>query len=231
MKILQQVELHKVKYFIFSSTAAIFGNPKKVPIEPEDDKEPINPYGETKLTVEKILRDCDQAFGLKYVALRYFNACGADESGRIGEAHKPESHLIPLILQVPLNQRKHISIFGTDYKTDDGTCVRDYVHVTDLASAHIKALEYLQKNDSTSNYFNLGSGKGYSVKEVIDACREVTGHKIPAIESERRPGDPDVLIASSEKAEKILGWERIYKDVKEIVKSAWKWHKLHPNGY
>lgn len=231
MKLLKQVEKHAVKYFIFSSTAAIFGNPKKTPIEPEDEKEPINPYGQTKLHVEHILRDCDKAFGLKYVCLRYFNACGADESSRIGEAHKPESHLIPLILQVPLNQRKQITIFGTDYKTNDGTCVRDYVHVTDLATAHIKSLEYLEKPESSSNQFNLGSGEGYSVKEVIEACRRVTNHSIPAVETERRAGDPDILVAGSQKAEKVLGWTRKYKSLEKIVESAWNWHNTHPNGY
>jgi len=230
LRLLQTMIKYGVKKFIFSSTAAIFGYPEKIPIEWNDKTVPINPYGETKLAVEKLLKWCDEAYGLKFICLRYFNACGAHESGEIGESHEPETHLIPIILQVALGKRKCIKIFGTDYKTRDGTCIRDYVHVTDLANAHILALDYLFK-ENKSDYFNLGSGNGYTVKEIIEACRKVTGHSIPEEIAERRPGDPDVLIASSEKAERILGWKRKYENIEDIVKSAWKWHQLNPNGF
>ncbi|KAJ3272674.1 hypothetical protein HDV01_005310 [Terramyces sp. JEL0728] len=182
--LLQTMQKFKVKYFIFSSTAALFGMPEKMPIEADDRTMPINPYGDTKLAVENILKWCDKAFGLRYVCLRYFNACGADAAGDLGEDHEPESHLIPIVLQVPLGKREQVYIFGDDYNTPDGTCIRDYVHVTDLATAHIKALEYMVKNDASAR-FNLGSGKGYSVKEIIEAARRVTGHPIPAIVKER----------------------------------------------
>lgn len=172
----------------------------------------------------------DIAHGLRYVALRYFNACGADESGEIGEAHSPETHLIPLILQVPNNQRESVSIFGTDYDTKDGTCVRDYIHVTDLADAHILAVKYLA-NGGASDVFNLGNGVGFTVKEVIETARKVTGHPIPAVESPRRGGDPAKLIASSEKAKKVLGWNPVHASLEEIIASAWKWHQAHPEGY
>ncbi|CAG8464034.1 3625_t:CDS:1 [Paraglomus occultum] len=228
--LLQAMNKYNVKYFIFSSTAALFGTPEVIPIADDAPTKPINPYGDTKLTVEGILKWCETAYGTKYVCLRYFNACGAHASGDIGEDHNPETHLIPLVLQVALGRRPAIKIFGDDYKTKDGTCVRDYVHVTDLASAHIKALEYLVR-ENKSNQFNLGSGEGYSVKEVIEAAREVTGHPIPAVIESRRPGDPDVLIASSERAEKILGWEKRYNTVKEIVATAWKYHQKHPSGF
>jgi UDP-glucose 4-epimerase len=230
MKMLQQMQAHGVSNFIFSSTAAIFGNPTKVPIEPEDPTEPINPYGETKLVVEKMLKWFDQAYKIRYICLRYFNACGADESGLIGEAHEPETHLIPIILQVPMGKRKSISVFGEDYKTKDGTCVRDYIHVTDLATAHIQALEHLLKGGQ-SDRFNLGSGQGYTVKEVVDACRKVTGHAIPMEIGPRRPGDPDALIASSTKAEQVLKWNRKYHNIEDIVATAWKWHQANPHGY
>ncbi|CAG8471043.1 11742_t:CDS:1 [Paraglomus brasilianum] len=228
--LLQAMNKYNVKYFIFSSTAALFGTPEVIPIADDAPTKPINPYGDTKLAVEGILKWCEKAYGTKYVCLRYFNACGAHKSGDIGEDHDPETHLIPLVLQVALGRRPAIKIFGDDYKTKDGTCVRDYVHVTDLATAHIKALEYLVR-ENKSNQFNLGSGEGYSVKEVIEAAREVTGHPIPAVIESRRPGDPDVLIASSERAEKILGWEKKYNTVKEIVATAWKYHQKHPSGF
>jgi UDP-glucose 4-epimerase len=224
------MQKHNVPYFIFSSTAAVFGIPEESPIEPSAKKEPINPYGETKLVVERMLRWCSEAYGLKYAVLRYFNACGADEQENIGEDHKPESHLIPIILQVALGQRERVQVFGDDYNTKDGTCTRDYVHVTDLATAHIRALDYLEKGGE-SDLFNLGSGQGYTVLEVLEACRKVTGHEIPATFAERRGGDPDALIASSEKAEKILGWKRKYQDIESIVATAWRWHKNNPNGY
>jgi UDP-glucose 4-epimerase len=173
------MQKYQSKYFVFSSTAAIFGNPEKTPIDANDRQAPINPYGDTKLAVEHILKWCDSAYGIRSVCLRYFNACGAHESGDLGECHEPESHLIPIILQVPAGRRKFVSIFGNDYQTKDGTCIRDYVHVTDLATAHIKALEYMIKNN-ISDHFNLGSGNGFSVIEIIDAARRVTGHPIPA---------------------------------------------------
>ncbi|KAJ3282088.1 hypothetical protein HDU76_008783, partial [Blyttiomyces sp. JEL0837] len=228
--LLQAMQKHGAKYFIFSSTAAVFGFPERSPIMEDDKKAPINPYGDTKLAVETILKWVDNAHGIKYVCLRYFNACGADESGEIGEDHEDETHLIPLILQVPLGKREKIYIFGDDYKTHDGTCIRDYVHVSDIALAHIAAVEYLAKNNQ-SNHFNLGSGKGYTVKEIIDAARKVTGHPIPAEVKSRRPGDPDSLVASSERAETILGWKRKYVKVEDIVATAWKWHNSHPSGY
>ncbi|KAJ3220152.1 hypothetical protein HDU67_005476 [Dinochytrium kinnereticum] len=228
--LLQAMQKHDAKYFIFSSTAALFGYPKKTPIEEEDPTFPINPYGDTKLAIEFALKWVDQAHGIKYVCLRYFNACGADASGEIGEDHQDETHLIPLILQVPLGKREKIFIFGDDYNTHDGTCIRDYVHVTDIARAHIGAIDYLVKTNE-SNRFNLGSGKGYTVKEIVDAARKVTGHPIPAEIKTRRPGDPDALIASSERAEKVLGWTRQYKSVEDIVSSAWRWHQTHPTGY
>ncbi|KAJ3285189.1 hypothetical protein HK104_009607 [Borealophlyctis nickersoniae] len=218
------------QYFIFSSTAALFGMAERVPIHPDDRTIPVNPYGETKLAVEHMLKWCDQAYGIKYVCLRYFNACGADASGEIGEDHSPESHLIPLVLQVPLGRREKIFIFGDDYDTHDGSCVRDYVHVTDLATAHIKSLEYMVK-ENTSNCFNLGSGKGYSVKEIIEAARRVTGHPIPAEIKPRRAGDPATLVASSEKAETVLGWKRQYQSIDDIVRTAWNFHQKHPHGF
>ena len=180
--------------------------------------------------MERMFHWVGQAHGLRYVSLRYFNACGAHKSGQIGEAHNPETHLIPLILQVPLGKRQSVGIFGTDYETRDGTCVRDYIHVTDLAQAHILAMEYLQ-NGGESSIFNLGNGVGFTVKEVIDTAREVTGHPIPAVESPRRAGDPAQLVASSEKARTVLGWKPQYNDLETIIASAWKWHETHPNGY
>ncbi|KAJ3189245.1 hypothetical protein HDU85_002870 [Gaertneriomyces sp. JEL0708] len=228
--LLQAMQKHKAKYFIFSSTAALFGMPERIPIEAEDLTKPINPYGETKLAIEKALHWCDEAFGLKYACLRYFNACGADESGDIGEDHEPESHLIPLVLQVPAGKREKVFIFGDDYPTEDGTCVRDYIHVTDLCVAHIQALDYLVAHNK-SERFNLGCGKGYSVKQIIEAARRVTGHPIPAEVKPRRAGDPATLIASSKKAEDVLGWTRKYQSIDDIVASAWKFHQLRPKGF
>lgn len=215
---------------IFSSTAATYGEPKNIPILESDPTCPTNPYGETKLAMERMFKWTANAHGLRYVSLRYFNACGADESGLIGEAHNPESHLIPLILQVPNKQRETISIYGTDYDTPDGTCIRDYIHVTDLAQAHILAVKYLM-NGGESDIFNLGNGIGYSVREVIEAARKVTGHPIPAVESPRRAGDPARLVASSDKAKSILGWNPVHDSLDEIIASAWNWHKTHPHGY
>lgn len=228
--LLDSMVAHGVDKIVFSSTAATYGEPKRVPIEETDPTEPANPYGETKLSMEKMFKWTGKAHGLTYVSLRYFNACGAHESGDIGEAHNPETHLIPLILQVPLGKREEVQIYGDDYDTPDGTCIRDYIHVMDLAQAHILAVEYLKKGN-VSDIFNLGNGMGFSVKEVIEAAREVTGHPIPAKVAPRRAGDPARLIASSEKAKKVLGWKPQYADLKTIISSAWNWHKSHPNGY
>ena len=219
-----------VDKIVFSSTAATYGEPENIPILESDRTCPTNPYGETKLAMEKMISWAAKAHGLHYVSLRYFNACGAHESGLIGEAHNPESHLIPLVLQVPNGKREFVSIYGSDYDTPDGTCIRDYIHVTDLAKAHILAVNHLI-NGGESNIFNLGNGVGYSVKEVIETARKVTGHPIPAKEEPRRAGDPARLVASGEKAREILGWEPEIKDLADIISSAWKWHKSHPNGY
>ncbi len=228
--LLESMVAHGVKRIVFSSTAAAYGIPETMPILETDRTEPINPYGETKLAMEKMMRWTDQACGLRYVALRYFNACGAHPSGTIGESHHPETHLIPLVLQVPNGQREKISIFGDDYPTRDGTCVRDYIHVTDLAQAHILALDYLM-DGGKSDVFNLGNGVGFTVKEIIDVARKVTGHPIPAEIVPRRAGDPAELIASSDKARKVLGWRPVLDDVETIVRTAWKWHSAHPEGY
>ena len=228
--LLQSMVAHGLDKIVFSSTAATYGEPEKVPILEIDRTEPTNTYGETKLAMEKMFKWTDRAHGLKYVSLRYFNACGAHISGNIGEAHSPETHLIPLILQVPLGQREYISIFGDDYDTSDGTCIRDYIHVTDLAQAHILAVDYLMKGNE-SNIFNLGNGVGFTVKEVIDTARKVTGHEIPARIAERRAGDPARLIASSDKARQVLLWKPEHADLEEIISTAWNWHKNHPNGY
>ena len=228
--LLEAMVKNNVGKIVFSSTAATYGEPENIPILETDRTCPTNPYGETKLAMEKMFKWTAEAHGLRYVSLRYFNACGADESGEIGEAHTPESHLIPLILQVPNGKRETISIYGTDYDTPDGTCIRDYIHVTDLAQAHILAVQYLN-NGGESDIFNLGNGVGYSVREVIETARKVTGHPIPATESSRRAGDPARLVASSEKAKKILGWKPVHDSLEEIIASAWNWHKNHPNGY
>ncbi|MBP1560675.1 MAG: UDP-glucose 4-epimerase GalE [Oscillospiraceae bacterium] len=228
--LLEAMVKNNVDKIVFSSTAATYGEPENIPILETDRTCPTNPYGETKLAMEKMFKWTAEAHGLRYVSLRYFNACGADESGTIGEAHNPESHLIPLILQVPNGKRETISIYGTDYDTPDGTCIRDYIHVTDLAQAHILAVKYLA-NGGKSDIFNLGNGVGYSVREVIETARKVTGHPIPATETSRRAGDPARLVASSEKAKKILGWKPVHDSLEEIISSAWNWHKNHPNGY
>ena len=228
--LLQSMVAHGVDKIVFSSTAATYGEPRQIPIREADTTEPTNCYGQTKLAMEQMMKWVAQAHGLRYVALRYFNACGADAAGDIGEAHDPESHLIPLILQVPGGKREAISVFGEDYDTKDGTCVRDYIHVTDLAQAHILAMEYLAAGGQ-SDVFNLGNGVGFTVKEVIEVARKVTGHPIPANMCDRRAGDPAQLVASSEKARKILGWDPQFADLEIIVASAWKWHSAHPNGY
>lgn len=230
MVLLQAMVAHGVDKIVFSSTAATYGEPERVPILETDRTDPTNCYGETKLAMEHMMRWVSRAHGLKYVALRYFNACGAHPSGAIGEAHTPETHLIPLILQVPNGQREKISIFGDDYPTKDGTCIRDYIHVSDLAQAHILALDHLLQGGE-SDVFNLGNGVGFTVKEVIDVARAVTGHPIPAETCPRRAGDPAQLIASSKKAVEQLGWKPKYNDLNTIIASAWKWHSAHPRGY
>lgn len=228
--LLQSMVAHGIDKIVFSSTAATYGEPDRVPILEDDRTAPTNCYGETKLAMEKMMSWTAQAHGLRYVALRYFNACGAHPSAVIGEAHNPETHLLPLILQVPNGRREKISVFGDDYPTRDGTCVRDYIHVTDLAQAHILALEYLM-NGGKSDVFNLGNGIGFTVREVIDVAREVTAHPIALEVSPRRAGDPAQLVASSEKAQRVLGWKPQYADIKTIIATAWEWHKNHPNGY
>ena len=227
---LESMVAHGIDKIVFSSTAATYGEPEKTPILETDRTGPTNTYGETKLSMEKMFKWVGKAHGLRFVSLRYFNACGAHKSGEIGEAHNPETHLIPLILQVPNGKREAISIFGTDYPTKDGTCVRDYIHVTDLAQAHILAVKYLMEGNE-SDIFNLGNGIGFTVKEVIETAKEVTQKPIKAVEEGRRAGDPAVLIASSEKAKKVLGWKPEHADLHEIIESAWKWHSTHPEGY
>ena len=224
LNLLQAMVENGVKRIVFSSSCATFGIPDKLPIDENTPQHPINPYGESKLMFEKILRWFDQIHGLTFVTLRYFNVAGA--SAKLGETHRPETHLIPRILQVALGQLSHAEIFGTDFETPDGTCIRDYVHVLDLASAHILALSS-QKSDS----FNLGTGGGTSVKEILDACRKVSGHPIPAIEKPRPAGDPPRLVASSDKAKRELHWDPQFADIETIVQSAWNWHAAHPNGY
>ncbi len=227
---LESMVAHGLDKIVFSSTAATYGETKSIPIKETDTTEPTNTYGETKLSMEKMFKWTGKAHGLRYVSLRYFNACGAHASGQIGEDHSPETHLIPLILQVPGGKRASISIFGDDYPTKDGTCVRDYIHVTDLAQAHILAVRYLM-DGGESDIFNLGNGVGFTVNEVVQAARNVTGSPIPAVMEGRRAGDPGTLIASSEKAKKILGWKPQYADLEQIIGSAWKWHSTHPDGY
>ncbi|MFZ8764324.1 UDP-glucose 4-epimerase GalE [Enterococcus diestrammenae] len=228
--LLEVMHAHDVKHIVFSSTAATYGEPEVVPIAEDMPTNPKNPYGESKLMMEKMMKWCDNAYGMKYVALRYFNVAGAKADASIGEDHDPETHLVPIILQVALGQRQALKIFGDDYDTPDGTCIRDYVQVEDLIAAHILALEYL-KAGNDSNVFNLGSNNGYSVKEMLDAAREATGKEIPAEIAPRRAGDPAKLVAASEKAKTVLGWEPAYTDIKEIIRTAWNWHASHPNGY
>jgi UDP-glucose 4-epimerase len=228
--LLEKMKTSGVKKIVFSSTAATYGEPESVPIQESDLTNPTNTYGETKLAMEKMMKWFDIAHGIKFVALRYFNAAGAHENGKIGEDHLPETHLVPLILQVPLGQREHIAIYGDDYPTPDGTCIRDYLHVSDLADAHILALDMLFKGGE-SNVYNLGSGKGYSVKDMIEVARKVTGHPIPAKVQARRSGDPAVLIASSDKIKQQLGWNPSRDSLEAIIQTAWNWHKQHPTGY
>ena len=227
LNLLECMLQHGPRRLVFSSTAALYGNPERTPIEEEAALRPTNAYGESKLLVERMLDWFHQIHGLRYASLRYFNAAGG--AGELGEDHRPESHLIPLILQVALGKREKISIYGTDYDTPDGTCVRDYIHVLDLASAHALALEALAERDRL--IYNLGNGRGFSVRQVVQVARKVTGHAIPAEDAPRRPGDPAVLVASSEKIRRELGWQPKYPQLEQIVSSAWKWRREHPNGY
>ncbi|MGT2743197.1 UDP-glucose 4-epimerase GalE [Streptococcus plurextorum] len=219
-----------VKHIVFSSTAATYGIPEQIPILETTPQRPINPYGESKLMMETIMKWSDQAYGITFVALRYFNVAGAKPDGSIGEDHGPETHLLPIILQVAQGEREKIMIFGDDYDTPDGTNVRDYVHPFDLADAHTLAVAYL-RNGGASTAFNLGSSTGFSNLEILEAARKVTGKEIPAELADRRPGDPDTLIASSEKARAVLGWKPQFDNIEKIIETAWAWHSNHPNGY
>lgn len=219
-----------VKYIVFSSTAAVYGEPERVPIPEDHPKNPTNPYGFSKLTFEGMLRFYEGAYGLRYISLRYFNAAGADPEAEIGEDHDPETHLIPIVLKTALGVREHIQLYGTDYPTPDGTCIRDYIHVADLSQAHLLALEALA-GGKESTIYNLGNGQGYSNKEVIETARRVTGKEIKVIDAPRRPGDPAVLVASSAKIQAELGWKPKYPELDRIIATAWRWHQRHPNGY
>ena len=229
INLLDALSAASVKRMVFSSSCAVYGVPEELPITEDLPKNPINPYGATKLTMEWLLRDSATAWGLGSVALRYFNAAGASTDGTIGEDHKPEIHLIPLVLQVALGQREAINVFGTDYPTPDGTCIRDYIHVEDLAEAHLLAIEGLTEGEAEA--FNVGTGQGQSVLELIAAARRVTGHPIPAKPIERRPGDPPALYASSDKLRQRYGWKPRYTEIEETVATAWRWHQAHPDGY
>ncbi|WP_125761279.1 UDP-glucose 4-epimerase GalE [Companilactobacillus hulinensis] len=230
ISLLEVMKDFDVKHIIFSSTAATYGEPKHIPIKETDPTVPTNPYGESKLAMEKIMHWSDVAYGIKFVALRYFNVAGAKSDGTIGEDHNPETHLIPVVLQAAAGQRDKLTIFGDDYDTEDGTNVRDYVHVEDLAEAHRLAMEYLRAGNN-SNIFNLGSSNGFSNKEILEAAREVTGKEIPAEIGPRRPGDPSTLIADSSKAREVLGWKPQFDDVQTVIKDAWNFKTKHMNGY
>lgn len=228
--LLETMVAFDVPYIVFSSTAATYGEPEKVPITEDMPTNPTNTYGETKLAMEKMMKWCETAYGIRFVSLRYFNVAGARQTGEIGEDHNPETHLIPVVLETALEKREKIVIFGDDYPTADGTCIRDYIHVEDLIDAHILAFDYL-KDGGKSDIFNLGSSQGFSVKEIVDMARKVTGKEIPAEIGPRRPGDPSVLIASSEKAKKVLGWNPVRTNIEQIITDAWNWHRNHPDGY
>ncbi len=228
--LLEALVAHGIHRVVFSSTAATYGEPVNIPILESDQTKPTNCYGETKLSMEKMFHWTGVAHDLKYVSLRYFNACGAHKSGKIGEAHNPESHLIPIVLQVANGTREAIQVFGHDYDTVDGTCIRDYIHVTDLAKAHILAVQYLMEGHE-SDIFNLGNGVGFTVNQVIEEAKKVTGREIKVIQAERRAGDPAVLVASNEKARRILGWNPEFTDLSAIIETAWRWHSTHPNGF
>lgn len=225
LNLLDTMVRHGVRYFVFSSTAAIFGEPEYLPISPFHPKAPLNPYGRSKWMIEMVLEDYERAYGLKSVCLRYFNAAGADPSGALGERHEPETHLIPLVLQALSGKRDSISVFGRDYDTPDGTCIRDYIHVADLCVAHSLALERLMKT-GVSSLYNLGNGQGFSVQEVIEAAQRVTGHRVKVIDRPRRPGDPARLVADPRLAQKELGWRPAYPDLETIIRHAWVWESL-----
>jgi UDP-glucose-4-epimerase GalE len=229
LNLLDLCRRHGVNRFVFSSTCATYGVPEKVPMTEETPQRPINPYGQSKLAVERALADYAAAYGQGYAALRYFNAAGAAADGAIGEDHHPESHLIPLVLQVALGQRPHIEVFGTDYPTPDGTCIRDYIHVDDLAEAHLLALEKIEPSQGLC--LNLGTGRGYSIREVLKTAEEVTGKPIAAKDGPRRPGDPPTLVAAADRARQVLGWSPRYPELKQIIETAWRWHRAHPHGY
>lgn len=229
LNLLETMRANGVGKIVFSSTAAVYGVPEKSPISEDTPKAPINPYGFTKLAIETALADYARAYNLGFAVLRYFNACGASDDASIGEDHTPETHLIPLTLQVALGQRESLTVFGTDYPTPDGTCIRDYIHVDDLAEAHILALDAIKPGQGS--IYNVGTGNGASVKEVVEAARRVTGHAVPTVEHPRRPGDPPALVAEAQKIRRELGWKPKYTEIDAIVQSAWNWHKSHPRGY
>lgn len=228
--LLEAMVRHGVNAIVFSSTAAVYGEPSVVPITEDAPTSPTNPYGESKLIMEKMMRWVRQAHGTRFVSLRYFNVAGAREDGSIGEAHNPETHLVPIMLQVPLGQRDSLTIYGDDYSTPDGTCIRDYIHVLDLADAHLLALDHL-RSGGEGGIFNLGNGQGFSVREMLDAARRVTGHAIPITMGARRAGDPARLVAAADKAREVLGWTPRFMDIEQVIKSAWNWHEKHPKGF
>jgi UDP-glucose 4-epimerase len=229
LELLEAMRACDVRKFVFSSTTATYGEPAEIPIPETTPQQPINPYGFTKLVIERALADYAHAYGLGYAALRYFNAAGADPSGEIGEDHDPESHLIPIVLQVALGQRDSVTIFGDDYPTPDGTCIRDYVHVNDLGTAHLRALERLREGQGIC--VNLGTGRGNSVRQIVDACRRISGKAIPEVMGERRPGDPPELVAQADLARQLLDWTPQFTEIEQIVETAWNWHRRHPHGY
>jgi UDP-glucose 4-epimerase len=229
LELLEAMRAHDIKKFVFSSTCATYGEPETIPISESEPQIPVNPYGFTKLVIEKALEDYAKAYGFGFAALRYFNAAGASPDGDLGEDHDPETHLIPIVLQVALGQREHVTVFGEDYNTPDGTCIRDYIHVDDLAKAHLTSLEQLKPGSDIK--LNLGTGSGYSVREVIESCRKISGKTIPIVMGKRRAGDPPTLVANSSAANKVLGWSPTYRTLDDIVKTAWQWHQHHPNGY
>lgn len=229
IELLEAMRRNDVRKFVFSSTCATYGEPQNIPIKETEPQRPVNPYGFTKLVIEQALEDYANAYDFSYAALRYFNAAGASPDGDIGEDHDPETHLIPIVLQVALGQREHVTVFGDDYDTPDGTCIRDYIHVDDLSDAHLTALEKLEPGKGIR--LNLGTGNGYSVRQVIDACRKISGHPIPEVMGQRRAGDPPELVADASAARDLLGWVPKYQSVEQVVETAWKWHQAHPHGY
>lgn len=228
--LLEAMVRHGVPSIVFSSTAAVYGEPQTIPIDEDAPTNPTNPYGESKLMMEHMMRWVKLAHGINFISLRYFNVAGADAAGDIGEDHSPETHLLPIMLQVPLGSREALTVYGDDYPTPDGTCIRDYIHVTDLADAHLRAVDHLRAGGE-GGIFNLGNGLGFSVMEMLTAAREVTGHPIPVVMGPRRPGDPARLVAAADKARRVLDWKPRFTNIKEIIAQAWTWHKAHPKGY